>query len=254
MLYKQDGKIIETSSRITRLKTPKGLHRIQLGMMGGSNIVQFAFSSFRFFMFASLYKDIFEEFQIFKETGESRTILLYGDTGTGKSIAAKQLIVDNPDMFTIAMDSDFLDAYLEQEYILEHNDRRILLVDEFDRSKYSLTSWLKFLDGSNYLSENLFTIITTNNIKKFPRELIDRPGRIDSIYEIQNPAVEEKLEFLKFNLGEFTTTPEVVNAIDNCKLAYLNEVINLCKRRKLSLPSAINKIADRQALIKKVFA
>lgn len=125
--------------------------------------------------------------------GFRRSILLFGDPGTGKSRyidhISKQLIEEN-DAVVIRLDSRreisttiekgliTLEAYL--------GDRlKVFIIEELAQisSRMDITELLNFLDNA-ILRHNVLFLMTTNTPERIPIPLIDRPSRIDVLEKV----------------------------------------------------------------------
>lgn len=146
-----------------------------------------------------------------------RGILLEGQPGIGKSQAAKYIAGRwKVPLFMLNM-ATVMNKYLgasenNMMYALQHIDREapmVLLIDEVEKLFKS--------EGSNDPSERLlsqllwwlqehktkvFTVMTTNNIKKLPKELY-RSGRIDEVFTLKGLSKVEALKFANNYLKSF---------------------------------------------------
>lgn len=145
-----------------------------------------------------------------------RTILLYGEPGTGKSTIAKYLISQNTTKFICVSISNL--NILNLIELNECLNADAIIIDDFDR----ISNIEMFFSGLEQLKKNFKIVIATmNNYKNIDAALI-RPGRFDDHFEIN------KLDegFVKSLLGEnLNKIPEkYYEEILNWPVAYITDL------------------------------
>lgn len=172
--------------------------------------------------------------KIFVENGLSNNVLLYGDSGTGKSSTIK------------AIANEFFDAGLRVIEVYKHQfsrlaslineikDRRyffILFMDDlsFEESELEYKYLKSIIEGSSSLKPNNILIYATSNRRHLVKETWEdrQDGKMTSgVYK--NDTVEEKLSLSKrFGLSVYYGKPS--------KMEYLEIVKALANRNNLNI-------------------
>lgn len=148
-------------------------------------------------------KNILKNLQFSKE---SRSILLHGQPGTGKStmvarlaiqLGRKMLFIDfETILFIIDNIPDDTISNMASAF-----GASILLLDDLDRIGRHKTNNLLIMLSHLKTIEGLTIIATANDISKFPKALC-RPGRFDEIIEVPLPSEEERFQILRGYIRE----------------------------------------------------
>lgn len=162
------------------------------------------------------------------EAGESRTILIDGLPGAGKSAAIRNALrklevrsIRFP-LFTLVDDAQTGRRNDSTKQYVHGLRPQVLVVDDIDRMpknyQYSLLDWLD--DVHQYA----ITILTTNNVGKMD-EALTRPGRIDDILYVPPLPLQGVKEALKHvDLSRLDDT--LLTEMRSWPIAFIKEVNN----------------------------
>ena len=198
--------------------------------------------------------------------GYRRSVLLFGEPGTGKSRfidnLCKQLIQMHKAV-VIRIDSRFqLELVVDKGLVLLEThlaDRlKIFIIEELaEMSSYrGNSSLLNFLDNA-ILRNNVIYLMTTNNPDRVPKNLTDRPSRIDVLEEAGRenlPGFQEA--WYKHVTGQELPESEKHHAWYSAKMtpAYLKELFLLSRMKGIQPHEAYGYLEHRIKLVKNNFA
>jgi AAA+ superfamily predicted ATPase len=127
-----------------------------------------------------------------------RGILFHGVPGTGKSMACRVIAAALKDFTTIVMTGEDqrspraafdLARRLQPALIIFEDIDNIAIRREDNSLRSVLSELMNELDGLSD-RENIYVLFTTNNIRYLEDALVERPGRVDLIFEFPLPAPE----------------------------------------------------------------
>jgi len=140
-----------------------------------------------------------------------------------------------------ATSSNFLDQIISPSdtkptvLILEDIDKYVTFQSEgehSDSASVSLHELLKGLDGVDQVS-GVMLIATTNCACEISEALVNRPGRVDKIWEIKKPLPEHikgLIDYYKINIQD-NKIEEVINQLKTYSMAFVAEFIKACKTK-----------------------
>lgn len=215
------------------------------------------------FFFETQTKELYKTLNIPYKRG----IILYGDPGNGKSAMIRELIRILPEHINRIIINSGLDNfnYFFNELVKSQNGTDTLLIlEDIDSiiKRVNRSELLNALDGVTEIS-NLFIIGTTNNPESIDPAFMNRAGRFDHSYKIENPTKEMRRSFFKSkDLGKILSGYQVyknptkgdkkkdivelfVSHTDNMPMANLKEMITVVCYALLHDP----KIPIEEALI-----
>lgn len=180
-----------------------------------------------------------------------RGILFYGRPGNGKTTLSKAIshTINAPVIYwqvnefatSLSIDRVFNDAM--------RLSPALLVIEDIDSLPASCRStFLNKLDGTTK-NEGIFLIGTTNFPEKIDPALMNRAGRFDRTYEIEDPTEETKFNYLvQKGLLNFATKEEIREALKHMNkfsMAALNEFFT-----SIALDYYYNKEVDLLKLVK----
>lgn len=212
---------------------------------------------------------IYEELKI---TPARRGALLYGSPGVGKSVliqlVTEDYIKDNKTLVVIWPTDRFNPGNVKtfiNSFEYQGCEKLILVVEDIggvetnEGARFSETSLLSLLDNvEKTFKVNTFIIATTNYPEQFLENLTNRPGRFDDLIEVGKPTAEERLQLLKFYVGNDSPPEEVVKEImakkyNDFSAAHMKEIVIRSKLYDLSIIEAIQQIAKDIEKFKNAF-
>ncbi len=170
-----------------------------------------------------------------------------GDPGNGKTSLALAMAsylgkdIYNLDLNTISDNSNVKILFSNL------NSNSLLLIEDIDcffkgrqpvkaDSKISFSTFLNSIDGALY-KEGLVTVITTNDKSSLDPALV-RKGRIDFMFEVPKPGLEEINQYLKV----FFNTDDVIIAYD--KELSMCDVQDICLNNKNDYQQAVKQLIN----------
>lgn len=173
----------------------------------------------------------------------------HGDPGNGKtSLALSMGTYMNRDIYCLDLNSLSENSHLKTLFVNMPNNA-LLLVEDIDGffylrepvkkdSKISYSTFLNCIDGANY-KEGLVVIITTNKRESLDPALI-RSGRIDFMFEVPKPGIEQVADYLKI----FYDMPSL--EIEDCKVDIsMCDIQAICLNNKDNYLGALDMIKSR---------
>lgn len=202
----------------------------------------------------------FESEEIFEKYGMefSRGSLAYGPQGTGKSMAIKksvnELVERRDDTVAFIITSDYpryFDELSDYKKIIEGNQNVVFIIEEITEQAEDFETILSFLDGEHSWTRS-YNIATTNYPNRVPENVIDRPGRFDSIYEFGNPGEQDRRKYFKKKGIE--PSDELIQETEGFSVAHLKEVIVGSELHDKSMLDVVKEFKELKQKIKNGFA
>lgn len=180
----------------------------------------------------------------FKATDKNLGVLLYGESGSGKSLLAKQVCVElskeHPVIIVLPEHIDIIDKYIENI-----DDRCVFFIDEFEKmfEKPSQQSGLlSVVDGTSSKS-NLF-VFTANEASMVNKFFFNRPGRIRYAYEYGTLPDSIVLEVLKDILDNKERVQEIASVISFLKEPSFDVVCSIAQEANLYPHFTVQQLMD----------
>lgn len=169
----------------------------------------------------------------FKATDKNLGVLLYGESGSGKSLLAKQVCVElsseHPVIIVLPEHIEIIGKYIESI-----DDRCVFFIDEFEKmfeKAEHQDALLSIIDGTSSKS-NLF-LFTANEKNKINRFFFNRPGRIRYVYEYESLPDNTVLEILKDVLNDKNRVEEISMVISYLKEPSFDVVCSIAQEANL---------------------
>lgn len=166
-----------------------------------------------------------QDFYIEKNIPWKRGIFLYGAPGCGKSSIIRTIISEyNFKPITVAAGASN-EAVNEAFRYAEEQSPSLLFFEDLDslfESGIDISNFLNLMDGIA-TKNGLLVIATTNEIKKFKSNIIDRPSRFDRKFDIPLPSQEMAYTYLKKWFGSSLTAKkgkELAKHAESYKFSY----------------------------------
>lgn len=169
-----------------------------------------------------------------------RGIILYGDPGNGKSAMIREIIRSNPKVSKIVLNSNIEDITRILSALIKSLDGKyaIVIIEDIDSiiTGRNRSEFLNILDGVEVKS-GMYFIGTTNYPDQIDPAFMNRSGRFDRTFEIENPSEEVRRAFYtNRNIGELLSEYKVykdINIPDTNK-----GVVELFVKNSIGLPMA----------------
>ena len=210
-------------------------------------------------------KDLYKKLQIAYKRG----LILYGEPGNGKSAMIREMIrvLDGVKVIIINPGIPNIIKVLQSVIKSLNGTPAIIVIEDIDSiiTDYNRSELLNILDGVDVKS-GLFFIGTTNYYEKIDPAFMNRSGRFDKTYKIENPTeLTRKLYFESRDVETlFSTYPThekdskdadktivdlFVKYSDNMPMANLKELITgtaytLATNKNISVEEAVTKTSN----------
>lgn len=173
-----------------------------------------------------------------------RGIILYGDPGNGKSTTIRQIIRSVPNISKIIINPNVISITDVLNSLTKALDGRkaMIVIEDIDSviNDRNRSEFLNILDGVD-IKSGLYFIGTTNYPERLDPAIMNRCGRFDRTYKIENPSEEMRRLFYKsrnladlFSLYDFTKNKKgtekdiielLVRETDDFPMSTLKEII-----------------------------
>jgi SpoVK/Ycf46/Vps4 family AAA+-type ATPase len=193
-------------------------------------------------------REIYDELKISYRRG----YLFYGPPGNGKTAQirdlCRNLFSESIVIWASSPPSGEVLSVLSESPLL-----KVFVLEEIsskNANSSEMRDLLNFLDGEDSLS-NCITIATTNYPHEIEKNLIDRPGRFDSVFEIKNPNKSELEKYFNSFLGRPLQKDEI--ELKDLSVAYIKEIVLQHKLFGRSLKECVKNINSLKKKIKDDF-
>lgn len=169
-----------------------------------------------------------------------RGIILYGDPGNGKSAMIREIVRNIPRITKIIINPNIDNVTRVLNNLVRSLDDRqaIVVIEDIDSliTERNRSEFLNILDGVEVKS-GLFFIGTTNYPDRIDPAFMNRSGRFDRMYKIDNPTEEtRRLFFQSRGIAEVLSEYKVSN---NKKISNdENAIVELFVKHSHDLPMA----------------
>lgn len=167
-----------------------------------------------------------------------RGIILYGDPGNGKSAMIRQLIRSVHDVSKIIINPGIRNVTYILSSLMKALDgkKAIIIIEDIDSliNDRNRSEFLNILDGVDIKSGVLF-IGTTNYPERLDPAIMNRAGRFDRTYKIDNPTKDTRKAYFKSRKLE-----KIFNKykLDKKNKGTINDVVDLLTEYSDNLPMA----------------
>jgi len=196
-------------------------------------------------------KEFYEKNGLFYKTG----ILLYGFPGNGKTSWIRYVINNKilPEDTTFIWCKDLPPTSYTDEF-KKIESLKVFVFEELTtmvcRSDL-VQEFLTFMDGELSLDNSIY-IATTNHPEKLPQNVIERPGRFELIYEIDNPSEETREVILKHYFKDTFKKVMVEESKGLSHAEILNSFLQT-KEKQISLKESVKLTKDHKEFVKNGF-
>lgn len=154
-------------------------------------------------------RKLYEKMQITYKRG----IILYGDPGNGKSAMIREIIRSVQDITKVVINPNVTNVTRILSSLIKSLDGRsaIIIIEDIDSliTGRNRSEFLNILDGVDVKS-GVYFIGTTNYPDQIDPAFMNRSGRFDRTYKIDNPSeVARKIFFQSRNIGELLSEYKV---------------------------------------------
>lgn len=180
----------------------------------------------------------------FKATNKNLGVLLYGESGSGKSLLAKQVCIELSKEYPIII---VLPEHigLINKFIENIDDRCVFFIDEFEKmfkESSEQSAMLSAIDGTSSKS-NLF-LLTANEKGKVNKFFFNRPGRIRYAYEYESLPDSIVLEVLQDILNNKERVSEIASLISYLKEPSFDVVCGIAEEANLYPHLTVRQLMD----------
>lgn len=180
----------------------------------------------------------------FKATDKNLGVLLYGESGSGKSLLAKQICVElskeHPVIIVLPEHVEIIDKFIDNI-----DDRCVFFIDEFEKmfkKPSDQSGLLSVVDGTSS-KKNLF-VFTANEKDKVNEYFFNRPSRIRYAYEYESLPDSIVLEVLEDLLDNKDRVQEVASVISYLKEPSFDVVCSIAKEANLYPDFTMQQLMD----------
>lgn len=169
-----------------------------------------------------------------------RGVILYGDPGNGKSAMIREIIRNVPNISKIVINPDVNNVTMILLSLIKSLDGKpsIVIIEDIDSliTERNRSQFLNILDGID-IKSGVFFIGTTNYPEQIDPAFMNRSGRFDRTYKIDNPSENTRRAFFQSrNIGELLSEYKVYN--DDSITDTDEGVIDLFVKHSHDLPMA----------------
>lgn len=180
----------------------------------------------------------------FKATNKNLGVLLYGESGSGKSLLAKQVCIELSKEYPIII---VLPEHigLINKFIESIDDRCVFFIDEFEKmfkESSDQSAMLSAIDGTSSKS-NLF-LLTANEKGKVNKFFFNRPGRIRYAYEYESLPDSIVLEVLQDILNNKERVSEIASLISYLKEPSFDVICGIAEEANLYPHLTVRQLMD----------
>ena len=180
----------------------------------------------------------------FKATDKNLGVLLYGESGSGKSLLAKQVCVELSKEYPVIIVLPE-HVWIIDKFIDNIDDRCVFFIDEFEKM-FERTSdqsgLLSVVDGTSS-KKNLF-IFTANEKDMVNEYFFNRPSRIRYAYEYESLPDSIVLEVLEDLLDNKDRVQEIASVISYLKEPSFDVVCSIAKEANLYPDFTVQQLMD----------
>ncbi|MCH8558057.1 MAG: AAA family ATPase [Balneolia bacterium] len=207
-----------------------------------------------------------KEFYKEQKLGYKRSVLFYGEPGTGKSRYIDQLgttLISNYDAVVMRIGgphelSAILKAGIPVLNKVLKGRLKVFIIEELVTllERDFKTELLNLLDHP-YLRDDVMFLMTTNNPEQLPSNIVDRPSRVDLLVEVNSKGLNKEFiaAWYKFLMGQ--NMPEdamnEMSQLDDLSPAYLKELFVSSRVTGQSLQDSMIELRDRKSRVKSQF-
>nr|DAD57711.1 MAG TPA: ATPase [Bacteriophage sp.] len=180
----------------------------------------------------------------FKATDKNLGVLLYGESGSGKSLLAKQVCVElskeYPIIIVLPEHVNIIDKFIENI-----DDRCVFFIDEFEKMferPLDQSGLLSVVDGTSS-KKNLF-MFTANEKGQINRYFFNRPSRIRYAYEYESLSDSIVLQVLEDLLDNKERVQEIASVISFLKEPSFDVVCSIAKEANLYPDFTVQQLMD----------
>ena len=210
-------------------------------------------------------REIYEE----NDMDYRRTLLLYGDPGTGKSQFIYQLsseLIEKHEAIVVRVEeSNALHLFID--HLMSRLSRypgrlKVVVVEELAdmcQGQTNVTRLLNMLDSLRF-RHNILFLMTTNHPERIPANIIDRPARIDMLCPVYVKDLNEEFvdAWFEFCMGRELNVSDrssawYNNSVGKLSPAYFKELFIYSRLHCISLDDAWKNVQNRKNEIRRDF-
>lgn len=180
----------------------------------------------------------------FNATDKNLGVLLYGESGSGKSLLAKQVCVKLAETHPIIIVSPEHISVLGR-YIEKIDDSCVFFIDEFEKMferPSDQSGLLSVIDGTSS-KKNLF-VFTANDAAMVNKFFFNRPGRIRYAYEYGTLPDSVVLKVLEDMLDDKSRIQEIASVISFLKEPSFDVVCSIAREANLYPHFTVQQLMD----------